>query len=158
MSIFSDFSNRCADYDISKLAFQAAQKTAGDIIESAKTRINQERAQTAERIEALEAQQNDPDRSDTVRKISGLQLEQLRARSFTPSEEELSAFGESVDEMHAIEREMSGLRSQIHDMLDGVAEEVQRMRSETVGDSCANLYARWIDGIEKDFEVLRKHG
>lgn len=154
MSIFEEFTSLCGDFSTCQAAFHDAHERAQDIFVAVKSRLEVERAQTAERIAALEQQQGDPARSETVRRMAAMELAQLQARTYAVTKDEQAAFAEAVNDAETAVRDMRRLQREIRQAFDDLNAELKRLRAETLGNQSVELYGRWTEGVRRDFDRL----
>lgn len=154
MSIFEEFTSLCADFTVCRTAFLDAHERAKDVMDAVKARLEAERAQAAERIAALEQQQGDPARSETVRRMAALELDQLQARTYAATGDEQAAFAEAVNDAETAVRDMRRLQREIRQAFDDLNAELKRLRAETLGNQSVELYGRWTEGARRDFAPL----
>ena len=154
MSVFEEFTSLCADFSTCQTAYLDAHERAKDILGAVKNRLEVERAQTAERIAALEQQQGDPARSGTVRRMAGLELAQLQARTYAVTTDEQATFAEAVNDAETAVWDMRRLQSEIRQAFDDLNAELKRLRAETLGNQSVELYGRWTEGVRRDFTRL----
>ena len=154
MSIFEEFTNLCGDFSVCQAAYLDAHERAKDILGAVKNRLEVERAQTAERIAALEQQQGDSARSGTVRRMASLELAQLQARTYAATGDEQAAFTEAVNDAETAVRDMRRLQREIRQAFDDLNAELKRLRAETLGNQSVELYGRWTEGVRRDFDRL----
>ena len=153
MSVFEGFTSLCADFTVCRTAFLDAHERAKDVMDAVKARLEAERAQAAERIAALEQQQGDPARSETVRRMAALELAQLQARTYAVTKDEQAAFAEAVNDAETAVRDMRQLSRKIREAIDSLNEEIKQMRANTLGFD-VDMRGNWIEGIRRDFDRL----
>lgn len=154
MRVFEGFTSLCTDFSVCRTAFLDAHERTKDILGAVKNRLEVERAQTAERIAALEQQQGDPARSETVRRMAALELDQLQARTYAVTTDEQATFAEAVNDAETAVRDMRRLQSEIRQAFDDLNAELKRLRAETLGNQSVELYGRWTEGVRRDFTRL----
>lgn len=156
MSIFEEFTSLCGDFSTCQAAYLDAHGRAKDVLVAVKGRLEAEQTQTAARMAELETQKQDPGRSETVRRMAGLELARLKtlpAPSVTA--EERAAFLEEYNGAVVALRDLGELNGKIREAIDTVNAEVKKLRGETLGYDM-ELCSRWIEGIQRDFDRLCK--
>ena len=97
---------------------------------------------------------NDRARSETVRRLSAAELEQLKAKRLGVTEAERTAFEDASREAAAAIRDARALQIEIREAAEAASAEVKRLRASSVGDANTDLYPRWLDSLENDFRRL----
>ena len=67
------------DYRQTVAAFKEARTAAADVCKAAEERMQEEQREAAEKIQQLTARQSDTSRSETVRRLAGIELNKLQA-------------------------------------------------------------------------------
>ena len=153
MSIFEEFAGLCADFDICKGALLVSHERARDILGAVRDRLEAERAQTAERITALEEQTHDSSRSETARRLALLELERLQARAYVVAEDEKAAFAEAIHDAETAAQDMRQLRGKIRQAIGDLNATVKQLREDTLGFD-VDLSSTWTEGIKQKFDRL----
>ena len=154
MNVFEEFTSLCMDFSVCRTAFLDAHERAKAVMVAVKDRLEAERAQAAERIAALEQQQGDPARSETVRRMAALELDRLKSLPVpSVTAEERAVFLEEYNGAVTALRDLGELRAKIREAIDAVNAEVKRLRGETLGQDM-DLCGRWIERIQRDFDRL----
>lgn len=154
MSIFEEFTSLCGDFAVCQTAYLDAHGRAKDVLGAVKSRLEAEQTQTAARMAELEAQKQDPGRSETVRRMAALELKQIKNRAASaPTPEEIEAFQQEITTADDAVRDMRVLKQKVREAIDAVNAEVARLRGETLGHD-TDLRIRWLDRLKQEFDRL----
>ena len=154
MNVFEQLMQSCEDVDTCGLSFRASRDAAKEICGAVRDRLESEREQAAARIAELETQQQDLGRSETVRRMAGMELEQLRGRTYAVTEEEQAAFDAEIGQAETALVDLRKAQAGVREAIVAVTEEVNRLRLEALGHQDTDLMARWLEGVRTDFDRL----
>ena len=153
MSVFETFSALCADFDTCRGALLVSHERAKDIFSAVRDRLKAERAQASARIAELEAQKQDPERSETARRMAVLELERLQGRIYVATEDEKTAFAEAIHDAETAAQDMRRLKVEIRQAISDLNATVKQLREETPGFD-VDLSSTWTEGIKQKFDRL----
>lgn len=154
-TIFNIVQQLFEDYNLTVQGFQEAEHSANEVVTAVNARLQEAQQTNAQRIAQLEARAKDPAASETVRKVSTLELERIRHESpaeVLDSEREL--FNSYLHDAEQANEDLNKLRSKMREALTRANSELAQIRQATVGDSQAELRERLIESTRKSFNAL----
>lgn len=142
------------DYLQTAAAFKEARTAAADVCKAAEERMQEEQREAAEKIQQLTARQSDTSRSETVRRLAGIELNKLQAWKPSVTKEEKATFEEAIKDAETAIRDMRKIQTEIRSAFEAVNKWLKEVRADTLGDEGITLYPSWIDGEKKCFSRL----
>lgn len=136
-------------------AFKNAKQAAEEIRTAVSERMTAEENQRTARIAILEAEQADYRRSETLRRVGALELEELRQRTIaaTPAEE-VAAFMQEADNAEQVLQDLKEIKDSLRLALNEAAAALQSIRAEVLGSQHIDLAPRLIKGERETFSRL----
>ena len=135
-------------------AFKNAKQAAEEIRTAVSERMTAEENQRTARIAILEAEQADYGRSETIRRVGALELEELRRRTITATPAEVAAFMQEADNAEQALKDLEEIKKSFRLVLDDATAALQSMRGEVLGSQSIDLAPRWIQGEREAFSRL----
>ena len=156
MDIFAQLRQSIEDFGMYWKAFDAADEEARKVVSAVGERIERDKAAHAERVEALTAQSQDPARPEVLRKLAVRELEQMKGRTFGPSEDETAAFYSTLSDAQAALHEAAKAKSKLEELFEAAKVELRKMRTEAYENNTRDtiLSERRIESRREDFDRL----
>ena len=156
MDIFSQVKQGIEDFGMCWNAFDAADEEARKVIAVVGERIERDQAAHIERVETLTAQSLDPARPEILRKLALRELDQMKGRTFGPSEDEIAAFYSALSDEQAALQEATKVKAKLEELFEAAKVELRKMRTEAYENNTrdTNLAKRWIESRREDFDRL----
>lgn len=152
MDIFKKVEDAAKDYNACWNAAVSANNAAREIISAVKERIEAEKQQDHKRVEELKASCKDSSKSETVRKMARLELEQIQARNYKITEAESRALFMEIQNGKKAIADGAKLIPFMRDALWNATDELNRIKADTCGSSAKDfsLAAQWLGNTEKE--------
>ena len=153
--IFEMVQQLCADYELTVQGFEAAEKSANEVVCAVKERLHEAKQANAQRIAQLEERAKDTAASETVRKVATLEIERIRTElpaEILDSEKEL--FNGYLHDAEQANQDLNKIRSKMREALAQANAELSQIRQLTLGDAQGDLRERHIESARKSFESL----
>lgn len=154
MNVFKKLEQLHADFAITMAAYDAARHETKDMISATSERLQMERDLAASRIAELEQTANDPDRSDTVRRVAAAELEKIRKQQIAATPEEQEAVAELLKQQHTAFTDLKRLQDEARVAISAAKEQIESIRAEVLGSWSVSLAPNHIKGQEKEFAQL----
>ena len=137
-------------------AFDAADEEARKVIAVVGERIERDKAAHVERVETLTAQSIDLGRPKVLRKLDARELEQMKGRTFGPSEDETAAFYSTLSDAQTALREAAKAKTNLEELFEAAKVELRKMRNEAYENNTRNtiLSKRRIESRREEFDRL----
>ena len=141
------------DFTITLAAFNAARHETKDMISATSERLQMEKDLAASRAAELEQTANDPDRSDTVRRVAAVELEKIRKQRVAATPEEQAAVKELILQQQAAIHDLYKIETATREAIRSVNIRVEEIRNDVLRFDI-KLRETWIPGQEKEFARL----
>lgn len=135
-------------------AFEKSNQAAAEIRKAVSERMEAEEKQVTARIAVLKAEQADSGRSETLRRVGALELEELRKRKINATAAETEAFMQEVENAEQALKDLKEIRNNLRSALDEAAAALHGIRTEVLGNQSIDLAPRWIRGEQDKFSRL----
>lgn len=143
-----------SDYLLTASAFNEALTAAADVCRAAEERMQSERKEVAEKLKQLTARQSDASRSETVRRLAGIELNKLQGWEPSVTVEERAEFEAAIRDAETAKEDMRKLHAETRTELEAVKKRLAEIRADILGDQDVDLRPRWIDREIKRFSRL----
>ena len=156
MDIFSQVRQGIDDFGMCWNAFDAADEEARKVVAAVGERIERDKAAHVEQVETLTAQSMDQTRPEVLRKLAVRELEQMKGRTFGPSEDETAAFYSTLSDAQAALHEAAKAKAKLEELFEAAKVELRRMKAKAYEENArdTNLAKRWIESRREDFDRL----
>ena len=143
-----------SDYLLTASAFKKARTAVADICKVSEERMQSEREEVAQKLQQLTERQSDTSRSETVRRLAGIELSKLQTWKPSVTVEEREAFAAAVKDAETAIRDMRKIQTEIRTAFEETNKWLKKCRAETLGDEGITLYPSWIDSEKERFSRL----
>ena len=154
MNVFKKLEQLHADFTITKAAYDAARHETEDMISATSERLQMERDLAASRIAELEQTANDPDRSDTVRRVAAAELEKIRKQRIAATPEEQAAVAELIKQQQSAVSDFKRIQREIREAISAAKGQIEAIRAEVLGSWDVDMAPTNITSQEKAFAKL----
>ena len=153
MTAFEKLIQLHVDFTITKAAYDAARHETEDMISATSERLQMERSLAASRVTELEQTANDPDRSDTVRRVAAAELAKIREQRIAATPEEKAAVAELIEQQQTAIQDLQAIEKATRDAIRAAKDRVEEIRSAVLGFDI-KLRESWIKGQQEKFAQL----
>lgn len=137
-----------------KAAFTAAEQGAKAIADAVAERIQADRTKTTEREVELEHLVMDGSRPASDRRVWASELDRLKARTFSATPDEVSAFDAELSAAQEAVGDLNRLQGEIRTAIQTVNGAITELRAQTLGDPHSGLWPSWLESDRKAFATL----
>ena len=153
MNVFKKLEQLHVDFTITKAAYDAARHETEDMFSATSERLQMERNLAASRVTELEQTANDPDRSDTVRRVAAAELAKIREQRIAATPEERAAVAELIEQQQMAIHDMETIEKATREAIRAAKDKVEEIRAAVLGFDI-KLRESWIKGQQEKFAQL----
>lgn len=154
MNVFKKLEQLHADFTITKAAYDAARHETEDMISATSERLQMERDLAASRIAELEQTANDPDRSDTVRRVAAAELAKIKEQRIAATLEETAAVAELIKQQQSAVSDFKRIQREIREAISAAKAQIETIRADVLGSWAVDMAPTNITSQEKAFAKL----
>lgn len=154
MNVFKKLEQLHADFTITKAAYDAARHETEDMISATSERLQMERDLAASRIAELEQTANDPDRSDTVRRVAAAELAKIKEQRIAATPEEQAAVAELIKQQQSAVSDFNRIQREIREAISAAKGQIEAIRADVLGSWDVDMAPTNITSQEKAFAKL----
>ena len=154
MTIFKNLDQLHKDFTITLAAYDAARHETKDMISATSERLQMEKDIAASRAAELEQTANDPDRSDTVRRVAAVELEKIRKQRVAATPEEQTAVAELINQQLTAITDLKHLQGEVRATIRAAKEQIETIRAKVLGSWDVDMAPKFINDLEKEFARL----
>lgn len=153
MTVFEKLIQTHKDFVITQAAYDTARHETEDMISATSERLQMERDLATSRVTELEQTANDPDRSDTVRRVAAAELAKIREQRIAATPEERVAVAELIEQQQAAIQDLQVIEKATREAIRAAKDRVEEIRSAVLGFDI-KLRGSWIEGQQERFAKL----
>lgn len=150
---FQKFAQAATDFATTAMAFNAAREETADMISATKARLQMELDLAASRVKELEQTANDPERSDTVRRVAAAELEKIRKQRIAATPEEKEATAQLIGQQKTALCDLLDLKQTLREALETFNGSVEEIRAAVLGYDIDHKKV-FISGFEEELVNL----
>jgi len=151
--VFEMLRKSCEDYDIIWAECGAKAKSVIELAAAIRGRVAHDRKANASRIAELEAQMSDTSRPDTVRRVAEVELNKLKALTFSPTDEEIAMLKEELELHEQAYADSLCVRKKMDTLSGAAKDELAKIITWSYGQPKSEGYYR--DTFENDLRGSR---
>ena len=130
---FKEFVQAATDFATTVMAFNVAKEEAADMISATKERIQMERNLAVSRAAELEKTANDPDRSETVRRVAVAELAKIKQQKIAATPEEQEAIADLIEQQTTAQHDLRKLQNTTQAALEALNMCIEEIRAAVIG-------------------------
>lgn len=156
MDVFDQLKQTIQDFDVCWTLLEAARKESGDIMAAVLERIEGDKAAHAERVESLTAQSMNQAAPVVLRDLAARELEQIKGRTFGPTEAEKAAFNSSMGGAQAALQEAAKTKIRLDELFEAAKVELRTMKANAYKEHSRDtlLYRGILERRWEEFNIL----